>query len=130
MNHMELFDRVVAGLRDEHEVRMLAMLMLTKLMHLDPDETARRLDALAEPFQGILSTKLKDNAVKQEVEKLQEAIKDVLVLSVRLRNSFPESSASSVGSLQGQAWRNFLDYLKRDYAAQLQSAESEVKSQG
>ena len=130
MNHVDLFDRVVAGLQDEHDVRMLSMLMLTKLIYLDTDETARHLDALAEPFQAITSTKLKDNAVKQEMEKLQEAVKDVLTLTVRLRNQFPEASMATVSNLQGQAWRGYLEYVKKDYASQLQNVESEVKAQG
>ena len=124
MNHIEVFDRVVAGLQDEHDVRMLSMLMLSKLIGIDPDETARRLDALAEPFQKIASTKPKENAVKQEVEKLQEAVKDTFVLTVRLRSQFPEASVPSA-----QAWKSYLDYVKKDCPSQLQSAEAEIKGQ-
>lgn len=129
MNHLDLFDRVIAGLRDEHDVRMLSMLMLTKLMHLDPDETARHLDTLAGPFQEITSTKLKENAVKQEVEKLQEAVKDVLIVTVRLQSRFPQVSIPTAGNPQGQAWRAYIEYLKKDFASQLQNAEAEVKIQ-
>ena len=127
MNHIEVFDRVIAGLQDEHDVRMLSMLMLGKLIHLDPDETARRLDALAEPFQKITSTKPKENAVKQEVEKLQEAVKDALMLTVRLRSQFPESVVASSGNPPGQAWKSYVEYVKKEYSSQLQTAEIDAK---
>ena len=129
MNRADLFERVLAGLKDEHDIKMLSILMITKLIVIDPDETARRLDSFAGAFQSITSIKLKDNAVKQEMEKLEEAIKDVLILSVRLRNRFPEATASSTGNLQGQTWKAYLDSLKKEFPAKLQSAESDAKAQ-
>ena len=103
--------------------------MTTKLIVIDPDETSRRLDSFAGAFQSITSTKLKDNAVKQEMEKLEEEVKDVLVLSVRLRNRFPESTATASANLQGQAWKAYLDFLKKEMPAKLSSAEADVKAQ-
>ena len=46
LSHAELFDRVVAGLGDEHDIGILCGLMLTKLLLLDPDGVGRRLDPL------------------------------------------------------------------------------------
>ncbi len=65
INVLDFYDRIIAGLSDEHDIRALCNLMLTKLVLLDAEETSRRLDAIAECFRKILSTKLKDNAVKQ-----------------------------------------------------------------
>ena len=129
MNHAELFDRVIAGLGDEHDVRMLSMLMLTKLIKIDRDETGRRLDAASEGFQGIVVTKLKENAVKQEVERMKEAVNEVLYLTIRLRNEFPEASVNAGNNIQGQAWRAYLEFLRKDFQTQLASAESELKAQ-
>jgi len=63
--------------------------MLTKLVVLDPDETSRRLDAIADYFRTIISLKLKDNAVKQEVEKQEEAVKSVLRVTLLLHAAIP-----------------------------------------
>ena len=129
VNQIDLFDRVVAGLQDEHEIKMICGLMLGKLIDLDQEETARRLDAIAEKFQATLSTKLKDNAVKQELEKVQEASKDTLRTTVRLQNKFPGALAPST-SIQGQGWKNYLEWVNKDFSVQLQLAEQEVRSQG
>ena len=120
---------MVDGLGDEHEIRMLCGLMLGKLINIDPDEAIRRLDWFAERFQIVLSRKLKDNAVKQEVEKAQEANRDVLRSTVRLQHKFPAMSMSPT-NVQGQVWRGYLEWVNKDFASQMQAAEAEVKSQG
>lgn len=120
---------MVAGFGDEHEIRMLCGLMLSKLIQLDPDEAVRRLDALAERFQTVLSRKLKDNAVKQEVEKAQEANRDVLRSTVRLTAMLPPSSMSP-GNVQGQVWRSYVEWVSKEFTNLMQIAEVEVKNQG
>ena len=128
MSASDLFDRVVAGLQDDHEIRMLCNLMLTKLIVLDPEETLRRLDSIAERYQGILSIKLKDNAVKQDVEKAQEANADVLRVTVRLQAAF-QGSLSSTGHTSAQIWKAYREWVGKEFKTQLQAAESSVKFQ-
>jgi cullin-associated NEDD8-dissociated protein 1 len=129
MNHADIFDRVVAGLRDEHDIKMLCNLMLSKLIILDPDETIRRLDTISECYKATLSVKLKDNAVKQEIEKANDASKDALRVSVRLQAAF-QAAANTVGPTQAQGWRSYWDWVGKDFKNQLQAAEADVKSQG
>lgn len=128
MDSMALFDRVIAGLEDEHYIKMLCNLMLTNLIVLDPEETIRRLDTIAEHFQAILSVKLKDNAVKQEVEKGQEASKDVLRVTVRLQATL-QAASSSVPSTQAQVWRGYWHWVEKGFKSQVQMAEQEIKNQ-
>ena len=71
-------------LKDDNDIRQLCNLMVTKLIVIDPDETARRLDAIAEAYRGVLSTKLKENSVKQDVEKQEEANKSILRVTLLL----------------------------------------------
>ena len=131
MNHAELFDRVLAGLKDDHDIKMLVFLMLTKLIAIDRQEVGRRLDIIAERFQAILATRLKENAVKQEVEKLKETVKEVIILTLCLRNEFSDLSPSSTGSAAvGQVFRSYLDNAKRDYGTQMQSVETEIRNHG
>ena len=129
MNHVELFSRVLAGFQDDHDVKTLSFLMLTKLISIDRDEVGRRLDVIAERFQVILATRLKDNAVKQEVEKLKDDVKETLVLTVRLRDHYAELTSSTSSNPSGQAFRSYLDLVKKDYNTQLQAAETEIRSQ-
>lgn len=128
INPVDLFDRVVEGLEDEHEIKVLCNLMLTKLIVLDPEETVRRLDSVAERFRTILAFKPKENAVKQEVEKANEASKGVLKVTVLLQNAFPVA-ASSATDLQGQTWKAYMEWVGTDFRPQLQAMEQQVKSQ-
>ena len=129
MNHADLYERVIAGLDDEHEIKMLCTLMLTKLSALDPDETLRRLDSIAEKFRVILNYKPKENSVKQEVEKATEASKAVLTVTVRLHNAFPAASGAGSG-VQSQNWKGYWEWLGKEHRDYLLRIETEVKNQG
>lgn len=130
MNTTALFDRVIAGLADEHDIRVLCNLMLTKLITLEPDETQRRLDQIAAKFKATLSFKPKETAVKQEVEKSEEAHKGALRVSIQLDKAFP-NAATAAGSgsssgvtnsnsmAEGVTWKSYWEWVKKDFSAQL-----------
>src|SRR5690606_5892784 len=69
------FDRIIAGLEDDHDIKVLCNLMLPKLIQIAHRETIARLESIAEKFRATLSFKPKDNAVKQELEKNAELIR-------------------------------------------------------
>lgn len=125
---MDLFDRVIAGLEDEHEIKVLCNLMITKFIVLDPEETERHLDSVAQCFRAILGYKPKENAVKQEVEKAMEASKGVLRVTVLLHNAFPAAS-SPTGNLPGRAWKSYWEWVGKDFRTQLMAMELQVKNQ-
>ena len=114
---------------------MLCGLMLAKLIELDAPATARRLDALAQRFQATLATRLKENAVKQEVEKQAEAARDALRCTVRLRDRLPaaggrgEGGAAPAPGQMGSAWRQYLEWVGREFEGGLAEAAAEVKQQ-
>jgi len=128
INILDFYDRIIAGFRDEHDIRSLCNLMLAKLVVLDSDETSRRLDALADCFRTILSTKLKDNAVKQEIEKQDEAVKSTLRVTLMLQGAIPAAS-SGVGAQasQHQTWRTYWEWVEKDFEQQLRSLRDENK---
>ncbi|KAH6680310.1 armadillo-type protein [Halenospora varia] len=128
INILDFYDRVIAGLQDEHDIRALCNLMLTKLVVLDPEETARRLDAISTCFRTILSTKLKDNAVKQEIEKQEEASKSVLRVTLILNNALPAASTGmgAQGSFH-QQWKGYWEWVERDFESQLRGLRDENK---
>lgn len=131
INILDFYDRIIAGLQDEHDIRALCNLMLTKLVVLDPDETSRRLDAIADCFRTILSLKLKDNAVKQEIEKQEEAVKSVLRVTLMLHGAIPSASAA-MGTQAGvhQTWRTYWEWVDKDFEGQLRSLKEESKDSG
>src|ERR1700760_1737638 len=90
-----LFSRVVAGLADDHDIRDLGRLLLPRLIVLAPAETASRLDNFVEPFRTILAQKAKENAVKQEIERLAEEQRHVVRVSLVLAKRFPDESAEA-----------------------------------
>ncbi|KAL9598811.1 MAG: hypothetical protein Q9219_004230 [cf. Caloplaca sp. 3 TL-2023] len=124
----DLFDRVVAGLGDEHEIKVLSNLMLSKLVHLDPEETSRHLDAIAERYRSILAFKPKDSAVKQEIEKLNEANRGVLKVTLLLHTGLP-SNANAGNNLQSEKWKGYWEWVGKDFRSQLGSVEQELRSQ-
>ena len=120
----EFFDRVIAGLEDEHDIRVLCNLMLAKLVMLEPDETGRRLDQIAERYRAILSYKPKEHAVKQEIEKAEEATKGVLKVTAQLRRAFPNAGGSTVSG-HNQIWRGYWEWVRREYSSQLRTVDDE-----
>ncbi len=133
---IELYDRIVAGLTDDNDIRSLCNLMVSKLVYLDADETIRRLDSIAEGFRKTLSHKLKDNAVKQEIEKQDEANKAVLRLTLLLGdklnkaalNTTAGAAGGAAGAASNQVWTSYWEWVSRDFAGQLKSIRDESKS--
>lgn len=134
INNIDFYDRVVAGLKDDNDIRSLCNLMVSKLMVIDPDETARRLDTIAEAYRAILSTKLKDGAVKQDVEKQEEANKSVLrvtlLLGDRLKTSKAGSGNAAANASAGgtsQVWNAYWEWVNKEFQAPLKKLREESR---
>lgn len=112
---------MIAGIEDEQDIRAVSNLMTSRLVHLAPEETQRRLDALAERYTTVLSFKPKENAVKQEIEKAHEASLGILKISKELSKAFP--GAESSGDLH--KWRGYMDWVRKNFSKELQSLETE-----
>jgi cullin-associated NEDD8-dissociated protein 1 len=137
ISSLEFYDRVIAGLRDENDIRALCNLMLSKLIVIDPEETTRRLDTIAECYRKILSTKLKEGSVKQEVEKQEEANKSVLRITLLLvdktKTTLPSASGSGPGAQNQQTqqqvsnpvWQQYWEWVSKDFERQIKSLREE-----
>ncbi|KAF3384610.1 hypothetical protein F1880_003024 [Penicillium rolfsii] len=117
----EIFDRVIAGVEDEQDIRAISNLMISKLVTIAPEETERRLDALSERYTTVLSFKPKENAVKQELEKAQEASLGILKTTKELSKAFPGAEASS----ELHKWKGYMEWVRKNFASQWQSLDSE-----
>jgi cullin-associated NEDD8-dissociated protein 1 len=129
ISNIDFYDRVVAGLKDENDIRQLCNLMVTKLIVIDPDETIRRLNPIAEAYRSVLSVKLKDNAVKQEIEKQEEANKGVLRVTLLLGEKMKAltgnagAQASHVGA--AGVWSTYWDWVGKEFVKQLKNLRDE-----
>ena len=112
------YTRVIAGVGDEHEIKILCCLVLGKLLILYPAESGRRLEQLASVMRAVLGFKPKEGAVKQEVEKVEEARRAV----VRVTVGFTRVFAGEVGE---RAWREFVEWVKREFGGLVKGLEEE-----
>jgi cullin-associated NEDD8-dissociated protein 1 len=122
----ELFDRVIAGLSDEHDIRVLSTLMLTKLLILSPSETLTRLPSIGSSFKVILSYKPKDSAVKQELEKIDEVNRGVLRVTLLINKKWPNARTDI--TTQG-SWGAYWAWAKAAFQPQLKVVQDEEAAQ-
>ncbi|KAI1951384.1 hypothetical protein LOZ12_002517 [Ophidiomyces ophidiicola] len=120
LNIAEIYDRILAGIQDEQDIRTLCNLMVSKLITLAPKETEARLNTFCEPFKRILSTKLKESAVKQELEKAQEASLGVVKISRELQMAFPAAETSG----EFHAWKQYLGWMSKEFVQLVRSVTS------
>lgn len=119
----QIFDRILDGIPDDHDIRTLCNLMLGRLSQIDADETRRRLSPLAEKFKVVLGQKIKENAVKQEIERVNEANAAVIRTTLELDKTFP--TAATDGSGEMVVWKGYLDYVKKDFAGVVRHIQKE-----
>ena len=131
INNIDFYDRIVAGLKDDNDIRQLCNLMITKLMVIDPDETARRLDSIAEAYRAVLSVKLKENAVKQDIEKQEEANKSVLrvtlLLGDRMKAMTGNAGAATSNAGAAGTWLSYWEWVNKDFDKQLRGLREETR---
>lgn len=123
----DFFDRIVAGITDEHDIRILCNLMLTKLMVIAPDQVHSRLEPIAENFRTVLLIKPKENAVKQEVEKIHEGAKGVLKVSAQLNKQMGSEGGAGQDDPQLRVWSQFWDWVSKEHQAGLKAVSDEIK---
>jgi cullin-associated NEDD8-dissociated protein 1 len=116
------YDRIIEGIKDDHDIRTLSTLMLQKLIVLAPEQTQARLEVLVEPFRGVLGQKPKENAVKQEIEKMNEERRDVVRVSVALARKWPDESAAA-----NTQWGAYWEWVRKENAQLVKQVEDETK---
>ncbi|QIW94689.1 hypothetical protein AMS68_000207 [Peltaster fructicola] len=114
------YDRIIAGINDEHEIKIVCCLILSKLVYIAKDESIRRLEALAGAFRTVVSFKPKDNAVKQELEKLAEQNKALIRVSIQCNKAIDAMEES-------RAWRDYFEWVKKEMPVLYKAAEEDVK---
>ena len=119
------YTRVIAGLEDEHDIRVLCNLMLTKLTILAKDETVTRVDDISEKFRTTLSFKPKDNAVKQELEKHAELVRSTLRASVAVNKECGHILTGDSPTGRGKKWLQYWDWVRGSFISEVRALELE-----
>ncbi|ORX91195.1 Cullin-associated NEDD8-dissociated protein 1 [Basidiobolus meristosporus CBS 931.73] len=103
LDRIEIFgflERVVMGLSDQQDIKVLAHLMLIRLARVLPAAVAQKLDDCVDPLKATIEHKIKQSSVKQEVEKHQELVRSALrAVAVISKLSEASSSPKFVGFL-------------------------------
>jgi len=76
--------RVITGLSDQHDIAILSHNMLIRLAHVAPTAVTQRLDETVDPLKGTLTHRMKDNAVKSEIDKNNELCRSAIRVVVTL----------------------------------------------
>ncbi|KAF3930696.1 hypothetical protein ABW19_dt0208445 [Dactylella cylindrospora] len=119
MNPSEIYDRIIAGLGDEHEVQIICNLMLGKLVVIGKEDIIKRLDNIAEKYKATLLIKPKENAVKQELEKIAELNRSILRTTLTLQTNVGAAANHE------QTWVLYNDWVKQNHGSELASLEKE-----
>ncbi|KAF8425206.1 armadillo-type protein [Tirmania nivea] len=127
INPIDFYTRVIAGLEDEHDIRVLCNLMLTKLTLLAKDETLARVDDISEKFKTTLSFKPKDNAVKQELEKHAELVRSTLRASVAVNKECGAALLGDNPAGRGKKWLQYWEWVRGVFPSELRGLEMEEK---
>jgi len=80
---------LVSGLADEYDVQMLCHLILVRLSKKAPTALVSSLEPLVEPLRVCITSKAKDEAVAQQVERNNELIRSAL-RAINTINKLPD----------------------------------------
>jgi len=96
LDRLELSDfirHMVSGLADDHDIKMLCHLMLTKLASgTNTGVIVASLEELVDPLRKTVNANLKDNAVKQQIERHEELVRSAM-RAIHALEKMPESES-------------------------------------
>ncbi|KAJ3095068.1 Cullin-associated NEDD8-dissociated protein 1 [Phlyctochytrium planicorne] len=115
LSRIEVFgflDRAIHGLSDpSQEVKTLCHVILQRLASLTPAALANRLEATIAPLKDTINLKPKANAVKQEIEKLNDLIRSAVRTALILYKTITGSSSTAV-SVDGASSAKYVEFVK------------------
>lgn len=122
---------------DHHDVCAICILVLTKLIHMASEEYRKRLNEFTEVFRQVLTVKPKENAVKTEIDRLQESQKGILKVSILVQRDIIDGSTSNqilmpvhsagIGEPEIVSWRIYWEWVRKNYEPIIKDAEEELQ---
>jgi len=91
----QFISHLVGGLKDDHDIKVLCHLMLGKLATSTTSQPVlvASLDSLIEPLRATVCATVKENSVKQQVERHEELVRSGM-RAVRSLEKMPEADTS------------------------------------
>lgn len=116
----DIVDRVIAGLGDEHEIKVLSLFIIGRFSAIDLDLITldKKLDQIIEKLSAMVSVTVKGNAIKQEFEKQGEITRNVIRASGEINKAISSARTDGALKLSGielQSWDDFYDSLVQKY---------------
>ena len=103
---LQIVPRIAAGFADDQDIRSQSNLMLQKVLVLDSSSIKPHAAQFEEAFRKVLTTKLKDSAVRQEVEAHEAACKLVCSATKRLSELLRNAGEPK--------WDAYIHWLRKD----------------
>jgi cullin-associated NEDD8-dissociated protein 1 len=119
----QVLQPVRSGMLDDQEIRLLSLLSLHKA--LEVHSIARigpLLPTFIDDFKKILGVKPRDQAVKQELERMEEGKRGVVKIALDATQRFPEGLPKE--------WLEWWTAARVEHAALVRSVEDEAKMGG
>ncbi|CAD5224823.1 unnamed protein product [Bursaphelenchus okinawaensis] len=130
INVSEYMSYMEKGLQDNHDIKLLNLLMLTRLAQTCSAQVAQKIDRFADLLAPLLALKAKESSVKQESDKIEElkraCIRTILSLkripaldrSARLQHCFETVQLD-------QKLKGILESLEKDNTLKLLSVHNQ-----
>ncbi|ORZ29442.1 armadillo-type protein [Catenaria anguillulae PL171] len=130
---VQLLDPIISGLKDQHEVQLLAYLALAKLAAVAPLVVGARVDELPDVVQVALFPKVKQDMIKQDADRQKELVRAALrsLVAVIKATEGVTATTTAVGGSGAPvgAFAQYVANLKTgQLAADYQAAELAVQS--
>lgn len=116
LNLETLLDRVISGLSDEHDIKVLSCVTLGRMAGVDFDLLISAPDGgvsnIIGKFNGLLGIRVKDNAIKQEFEKQSEVVRSVQRASHQIDDviqaKVKEGDSSGLSDVELSEWNQYM----------------------
>lgn len=118
-----LFERLLAGLSDEHNIQILSLVCIPKAVsvdvsllgaHIDVGEgTKPAVNVLTTTLTGLLNKEVKESAIKQEFEKKNEIQRNVLRCVASITTLLDDASLQPLTDVELNSWTEFGHFVER-----------------
>ncbi|KAG5359213.1 Cullin-associated NEDD8-dissociated protein 1, C-terminal part [Yarrowia sp. C11] len=120
---LALFERLLAGLSDEHNIQILSLVCIPKAVsvdisllgaHIDVGEgTKPAVNVLISTLTGLLNKEVKESAIKQEFEKKNEIQRNVLRCVASITTLLEDSPVQPLTDVELNSWTEFGHFAER-----------------
>ncbi|QNP97970.1 YALIA101S06e07976g1_1 [Yarrowia lipolytica] len=120
---LALFERLLAGLSDEHNIQILSLVCIPKAVavdisllgaHIDVGEgTKPAVNVLTTTLTGLLNKEVKESAIKQEFEKKNEIQRNVLRCVGSITTLLDDAPVQPLTDVELNSWTEFGHFVER-----------------